>query len=114
MKESKTGTVLELRSRLDDLAVVLKSNGEDYWHGEIRAVLSSDDEKVIDFVTSNTMWGGAGSIADQAGLDEAMSIRRDVEIALIELGEAQIDAGIVNERTEFWVRGAKKILKDLS
>lgn len=106
----------KLRSKLEKLAEILASYGGDfemYWSERIERVLASNDDHVRAFLVSNDLWGGAGSIADQAGLDEGLNIREDVEATLVELGEEQINAGIVNSRTEFWVRGAKKILENL-
>jgi len=108
--------VQTFRSKLEKLAEILASYGGDfemYWSARIARVLANNDDQVRTLLISNDLWGGAGSIADQAGLDERLNVRKDVEAALVELGEEQIDAGIVNVRTEFWVRGKKKILEKL-
>jgi hypothetical protein len=66
--------------------------------------LSSPDELLVAFLTSNELWGGSGSIADQAGLTLGRrGGRRKVEQALIELGGEQIRVGHVNIRTASWV-----------
>jgi hypothetical protein len=50
------------------------------------------------------LWGGSGSIADQAGLALGRRDgRRRIEQALIALGEEQIRTGHVNIRTAPWV-----------
>ncbi len=60
------------------------------------------------FLVSNELWGGAGSIADQAGINVGRSVRREVESALIDLGQEQIRRGLVNPRTVSWVDVFKK------
>jgi hypothetical protein len=56
---------------------------------------------------SNELWGGAASVADQAGLDAGRPERRQLEAALLALGEEQIAAGKVNARTWMWVDAFK-------
>ena len=55
-----------------------------------------------DYLVSNELWGGAGSIADQAlsGLPDA---RASLERLMIRLGREQMGLERVNERTEMWV-----------
>jgi hypothetical protein len=66
--------------------------------------LSSPDESLLAFLTSDALWGGSGSIADQAGLALGRrNGRRRIEQALIALGEEQIREGHVNIRTASWV-----------
>ncbi len=55
------------------------------------------------FLISNELWGGSGSIADQAGVALRREDRRKIEHALVELGKEQIKAGKVNRRTAMWV-----------
>ncbi|MDB5335273.1 MAG: hypothetical protein JWN70_892 [Planctomycetaceae bacterium] len=62
------------------------------------------DQELNDFLVSNDLWGGAGSIADEACVSGPRSTRRKIEGALIELGNAQIQSGLVNVRTESWVQ----------
>jgi hypothetical protein len=66
----------------------------------------------VQFLVSNELWGGAGSIADQAGIDAGRSMRREVESALIDLGEEQIRRGVVNPRTATWVEAFKQWRRD--
>lgn len=54
------------------------------------------------FLTSNSLWGGSGSIADQAGIDGGREKRRKIESMLIDLGNFQINEGILNQRTKMW------------
>lgn len=68
------------------------------------ASLSADDGRLDEFLRSDELWGGAGSIADQAGLNTKDAVgRRAMENALIALGKEQIRQGIVNPRTLSWV-----------
>jgi hypothetical protein len=64
-----------------------------------RSLHASD--AVAAFVMSNELWGGAGSIADQA-LGGRSAERLQLERLLIELGREQIAMGYANPRTEMW------------
>jgi hypothetical protein len=68
------------------------------------AVLSAAEGKLDDFIKSNELWGGPGSIADQAGLKAGRTEgRKEIERALIALGKEQVAQGKVNPRTAGWV-----------
>jgi len=54
------------------------------------------------FLKSNSLWGGAGSVADQAGIDGGREKRREIEAMLVHLGNFQIQEGILNQRTQMW------------
>ena len=60
------------------------------------------------FLVSNSLWGGAGSIADQAGINDDKKTRKQIEELLIKLGEYQISVGVVNPRTESWINAFKE------
>lgn len=97
--------ILELlRTHLDALASALLS-GERldviYAH-RIQKVLLSTDACVEEFLKSNELWGGSGSIADQAFIDAEVAARRTVTQAFAALGRAQLSLGIVNVRTQMW------------
>jgi hypothetical protein len=64
--------------------------------------LPGDDQKMWDYLLSNQLWGGAGSVADQALL-EIPEARRQLEALLVRLGREQMRLGRVNVRTEMWV-----------
>ena len=66
------------------------------------ALTSENDAELWDFVTSNSLWGGAGSIADQALL-ESPDARGELEEILIRIGKAQQRLERVNVRTKMWV-----------
>ena len=69
----------------------------------VRQAIDGTEEALQSFLTSNELWGGSGSIADQAGLNSEGADRSMIESALIKLGVAQMGLGVVNARTETWV-----------
>ena len=96
---------VELRQRAQHLAEVLETHGETKCAAEVRAALSGNTAQFEAYLRSNELWGGPGSIADQAGMREGRAqAKRLIERALIELGDEQIRAGIVNVRTASWVK----------
>ena len=72
----------------------------------VTAVLG-DEEKIWNFLSSNELWGGAGSVADQA-LIEFPDARKQLEILLIGLGREQLSLKRVNVHTEMWVSAFEK------
>ncbi len=100
---------VELRQRAQHLAEVLETHGEAEAAAQVRAALSGDTAQFEAYLRSDELWGGAGSIADQAGMREGRAqASRIIERALIELGDEQIRAGIVNVRTASWVEALRK------
>lgn len=89
---------------LETVRDLLAAMGNEYLAGLVSGALAGGDASVREFLVSNELWGGSGSVADQAGMaglrDDS---RRAIEAALVELGTAQIRAGIVNPRTATWV-----------
>ena len=69
------------------------------------ASLAAAENRLEEFLTSNELWGGAGSIADQAGLPKGRRTdkTREIEEALIRLGKEQVRLGLVNPRTASWI-----------
>jgi|SRR5688500_12327215 hypothetical protein len=102
-----------MRQLLNDLVVALR-NGNEKELAEKIARLNSDGPELEIFLTSNDLWGGSGSIADQAGVSSGSRSheRRLIEQALIKLGEEQIRLGTVNPRTLIWVSAFKKLSQD--
>ena len=93
-----------LRELLTRLADALRQCGDADYAAGVTNALSSPDELLVAFLTSDALWGGSGSVADQAGLALGRRDgRRRVEQALIALGEEQIRDGHVNIRTASWV-----------
>jgi len=68
----------------------------------VRAASRDTDDHLWEFLTSDTLWGGAGSIADQAGCAGTRT-RAEVESMLVAIGRFQLDRGRANVRTEAWV-----------
>ena len=87
----------DVREILGRLLQLLESSG----YFILYSPQGKNEPEIWDFLTSNTLWGGAGSIADQALLQEPEA-RKKLESILIELGSAQIALGRVNVRTELW------------
>jgi hypothetical protein len=92
-----------MKPHLEHLKTVLEQNHESQLAVMVEAALSGSEEDLAAFLVSDELWGGAGSIADQAGIEQDRDVRRAIEAALIELGEQQMRAGIVNVRTAMWV-----------
>lgn len=87
----------------------LERGGESVLAARVGRALAGSDADVDAFVVSNDLWGGSGSIADQAGMDTGRaSGRRAIEAALIELGDQQVHVGKVNPRTAMWVEVFKE------
>lgn len=80
---------------------MLTSAGQHTYTEAIDSALSGGDAAVVAFLTSNTLWGGAGSIADEAG-GGSREERRRFEAVLATLGREQMRLGYVNPRTETW------------
>lgn len=74
----------------------------------IRKAISGNEDNLWKFLTSNELWGGSGSIADQGIYGSRSEDRKFLESLLIDLGEIQIKVGKVNQRTEMWVSAFKE------
>jgi hypothetical protein len=98
LRESET-----LKPELEALETVLAQHGENELAQMIRRALDGSDKDLRLFLASNELWGGAGSIADQAGVGLGRHVRRQVEEALVKLGARQMQEGVVNARTGMWV-----------
>ncbi len=103
---------ISLKEQLEALQRVLSQCGEDCLSQEVRRALDGSEEDLRAFLTSNELWGGAGSIADQAGVAHGRDARRRIEQALIDLGNRQIEQGVVNARTEVWLNAFSKWLRE--
>ena len=94
------------RDCLERLSALLVRADEDYLASVVAKALDGSDEEFEEFLLSNALWGGAGSVADQAGISRDRDVRvltKDIERTLIELGRMQIEAGRTNVRTAMWV-----------
>jgi hypothetical protein len=92
----------DLETLLVDLGSLLRSGGEHSYADLVDKSLASGNQGIEACLSSNELWGGAGSIADQAfSRDEQR--RKELEMLLIELGRLQMAKGKVNPRTHMWV-----------
>jgi hypothetical protein len=101
----------EIRNKLNELLNLLRNSDETFYANQIEDVLAGSDNDLREYIASNELWGGAGSIADQAGI-ENKELRRRIEAVLAELGEIQIKTGIINVRTEMWTFTFRKWRKE--
>lgn len=92
--------VSTVRKILGDIFALIE--GSEYPSGQMSAALSGDDSSLWTYLMSNELWGGAGSIADEA-CSESPCARKQLEILLIRLGREQISRGRANVRTQGWV-----------
>jgi hypothetical protein len=91
------------RAELERLAEVLRQYDPDM-APIVEQALDGPEGGFDDFLVSNDLWGGMGSVADQAGTGQPRAeARRRIEAALIALGELQIASGRVDPRTSMWV-----------
>lgn len=72
-----------------------------YCYGGLDKALSGDESQLLDFLKSNELWGGAGSIADQALINT--NDRDKLDSLLIQLGHEQMKRNLLNPRTKMWV-----------
>lgn len=100
---------IKIKQILNELLHYLIKEDEQHFVQKIKLSLDND-QNLINYLQSNDLWGGAGSLADQAGIEN--SNRNQIEILLIELGEEQKRLNIVNPRTEMWVIAFKKWKKN--
>jgi hypothetical protein len=93
------------RRLLECLAAELRRGDEPRAARSVEDAAAGSSEQRITFLQSNELWGGPGSIADQAGLRlERGESRRRIERALRDLGLEQLRLGVVNARTAIWVK----------
>ena len=87
---------------LSEICELLIECGESHKTQLVQRALEGNEEKLANFLVSNELWGGAGSIADEACLEDNQK-RESLKKLLIKLGKIQIRAKIVNGRTSMWV-----------
>ena len=97
----------ELLSILEQLKHLLSEGGEPHYVNYIQKALEGGEEDAWEFLCSNELWGGAGSVADQALLENDL-LRQKLEKLLVQTGELQQKVGRVNVRTEMWVSAFSK------
>ena len=91
-----------IKNKLVELETLLINGGESSFAKLINKSLRGNDDNIWKLLTSNELWGGSGSIADQA-LIENDALRNQLQNILIELGNLQLNENRVNTRTEIWV-----------
>lgn len=96
---------IEIKKILNELLFHL--TGRDEWYYKQIKLALKNDQSLIEYLQSNELWGGSGSLADQAGI-ERPSTRYKIESLLIQLGEEQKKINIVNQRTELWIEAFKE------
>jgi hypothetical protein len=103
-----------ITDRLTHLANILRETGETTLAERVNAALARSDAEIDTFLESNDLWGGAGSIADQAGMSDGTRTveRRKIERALIDLGEEQVRINKLNPRTLMWIEAFGKWAQD--
>ena len=81
----------EAATILEGIASLLESGGENGYASLVRDALSGSQQKLEEFLRSNTLWGGSGSIADSSfpGSTGRSAQRRELEKLLIQLGRMQ-------------------------
>jgi hypothetical protein len=97
-----------MREHLEQIARLLRENGELTRAAVIEDLLAGTDDELNVFLSSNDLWGGSGSIADCALGGGRSPARRELEHLLIRLGSEQISSGILNQRTAMWVEAFSK------
>jgi hypothetical protein len=80
----------------------LLARGQEWQRASRIGAAAKEDQSLEAFLISNDLWGGAGSIADEALLSDA-TLRAELEALLIQLGNSQLVAQCANPRTENWI-----------
>ena len=89
-----------VRDTLQEISALLERHNDS--SNALAIALLGDEKKMWDYLVSNELWGGAGSVADQ-GVLEFPDARRQLKALLIRLGREQMRLERVNVRTEMWV-----------
>jgi hypothetical protein len=92
--------ILDLLAELRDALAIA---GESHFAGIAQNAIAGTELERMAFLESNDLWGGSGSIADQAGVASERPCRRTIEAALISLGQEQLHLGLANPRTASWI-----------
>ena len=102
----------DMRDTLSEIADLLDAGQELSFAIEVRDKLNGSEERLEQFLVSNELWGGSGSLADSAFVfdpnhpdspEKRKSSAKVFQRLMIKLGRAQIAAGQVNVRTLMWV-----------
>jgi hypothetical protein len=98
----------ECRTALSEIAGFLEKGQQHLHASALREALSDSALRFVEFLISNDLWGGSGSLADSSfthdpSHPEWKVNRAGFEALMIRLGRLQIAAGWVNPRTRMWV-----------
>jgi hypothetical protein len=97
----------EVEAILAEIASLLEAGHEESFALRVRNALSGSAQALEEFLRSNELWGGAGSIADQPFAGRSAQ-RKELERLLIQLGRIQLGHGKANIRTKNWVEAFEK------
>lgn len=107
----------DTRETLLAIADLLDAGHEVFFARAVRNELDGPEERLEEFLVSNELWGGSGSLADSAfaptpnhpdSPETRKSNMREFQRLMIKLGRSQIAAGQVNTRTRMWVEAFEK------
>ena len=101
----------DYRQKLEEIRQLLDSGDETAYVELIEYAVGSDDESLEEFLVSNELWGGSGSIADNC-LHDNPALRKRLMRSLIELGAAQMAEQKVNARTRMWATTFQQWIDD--
>jgi hypothetical protein len=96
----------EIRELLEDLIKLFMDCKATFRAQQIETAILKDDSGLREFLVSNDMWGGSGSVADDRVTDDT-KLRRKIENLMIQIGSIQMRNGFVNARTQMWVTAFK-------
>lgn len=102
----------DFRTLLGQLLETLAANNGGYSASLVARALAGSDAELETFLRSNDLWGGAGSIADQAFIERPHDMRVRGVKAMVAIGNLQMERGVTNVRTATWVRAFEKWLRD--
>jgi hypothetical protein len=100
-----------MREHLKSLAQLLRVQGDNARAAMVEQAISGPESGLDAFVMSDDLWGGAGSVADCAGiigLCQRTEGRRKIERVLTELGNEQVRMQKANPRTASWVKAFRE------
>lgn len=97
----------EVIAIVEEIADLLEMGNAQSFALLVRNALSGSAQTLDEFLRSNELWGGAGSIADQP-FEGRSTQRKELEKLLIQLGRLQLRGGNANVRTRPWVEAFEK------
>lgn len=97
-----------MRDLLSILAGILYASGDSARAAIVEQAAAGPDDALEAFLVSDDLWGLDGSIAGWGGGTRRTERRRQVERALIQIGNEQMLAGNVHPHTRMWVAAFSK------